>query len=273
MKKNTQKRAAYCVLGIVACAMVMVFVAAIEGSAYAYGESPPPYSAETFDEDIAGFLNPELDYLIIVNEDYPYDFDGYQAQILKESLIEAPDVYGEATKIERATYIAFTKLQAALAEQNVIIGLYSAYRTWEDQQWVCDHYGNINSVMPPGYSEHHTGLVINFLVWHQFPGEAKPIWGTISAERRDSVPEFQVIYDTLADYGFIERYPANKEYCTGVPCKPYEIRFVGDSDTAHMIMDNDYTLEEYLGYNEYLVPEENYESDEYCYPEEYYYTE
>ena len=273
MKRKTQKRAAYCVLGIVACAMVMILVVAMADWTYAHATDPLLYSVETFDEDIRDFLNPELDYLILVNEEHPYDFGGYQAQVLEESLISVPDVYGEATKVEDATYIAFTKLQAALAEQGVIIGLFSAYRTYEDQQWVCDNYGNVNKVMPPGCSEHHTGLMINYLVWHQFIGEDGVVWGTITPERLEADPELQFIYqiicDNLADYGFIERYPYDGEPSTGVPHEPYEIRFVGDAYTAHDIMDGDYTLEEYLYPEDYLYPEEYSDVDVYLAPEDY----
>ncbi len=205
-----------------------------------------------FDLEISDYLNPELDYLILVNDDHPYDFNSDYALALQDSLIKVPDVYGEATPVEEATYIAFTKLQADLAANGIIIGLFSAWRSMEDQQAVYDYYSNLddwansNKVMLPGYSEHHTGLVINFFAWHQFDGDAAPVWCTITAERQAEIPEYQIIRDTLADYGFIERYPAGKEAFTGVPCEPYEIRFVGYSNIAHAIMDNNYSLEEYL---------------------------
>ena len=279
MKRKTQKKAAYCVLGIVACVVVMILVAAIAGNqSYAHAADPLLYSAETFDEDIAGVLNPELDYLILVNDDYPYDFNGYQAYVLEESLIEVPDVYSEPTRVEKATYVAFTQLQAALAKQGVIIGLYSAYRTEPDQQWVYDNYGNLegwsdtNRVMLPGYSEHHTGLMINYFVWHQLPGDNNP-WCTITPQNLATDPELQFIYqiilDNLADYGFIERYPAGGEASTRVPSEPYEIRFVGDSETAHEIMDGGYTLEEYLYPDEYLCSEEYQDPEVYSDPEAY----
>ena len=270
MKKKTQKKTAYCVLGIVACAVIMILVAAIAGN-QTYAEDLLLYPAETSE-----FLNPELDYLTVVNDVHPYDFNGYQACVLSGSLIKAPDAYGEATPIEQATYIAFTELQAALAEKGIMIELSSAWRSEADQEWVCENYGNLegwsdtNKIMDPGYSEHHTGLVVNFLVWYQFPGEEEPVWGTITAERRAAMPEFQIIYDTLADYGFIERYPAGKEYFTGVPCEPYEIRFVGSSYIAHEIMDHGYALEEYLGFDECLDPAKSPKDYLYDYSEEDY---
>lgn len=237
---------------LVTLMMAFAFTYSAEASEY-YGEPTPLLTEyEPFNETISGFLAPELDYQILVNTDHPFDFFGDYAINLENHLITVPDVYGEPTRVEQATYVAFTKLQAALAEQNIIIGLYSAYRTEADQQWVYDNYGdkdgwgNVNTVMSPGFSEHHTGLMINFLVWYQFPGDDNPLWATITAERQANYPDLGIIYDTLADYGFIERYPAGKEEITGIACEPYEIRFVGDTFTAHAIMDNGLCLEEYV---------------------------
>lgn len=218
-----------------------------------YGE-PTPWLTEyePFNDTISSFLAPGLNYQILVNNDHPYDFTGNYALNLEDHLITVPDVYGEPTRVEQATYVAFTKLQAALAERNIIIGLYSAYRTEADQQWVYDNFadkdgwGNVNTVMRPGFSEHHTGLIVNFLVWYQFPGSDNLTWATITAERQANYPDLGIIYHTLADYGFIERYPAGKEEITGIACEPYEIRFVGDTFTAHAIMDNGLCLEEYV---------------------------
>ena len=49
-------------------------------------------------------------------------------------------------------------------------------------------------------------------------------------------------------YGFILRYPKNREEITGVPYEPWHIRYVGVS-TARAIMSSGLTLEEYLGVN------------------------
>ena len=52
--------------------------------------------------------------------------------------------------------------------------------------------------------------------------------------------------ESLADFGFIDRYPGGKEQITGFPSEPYEIRFVGSAEVAHAIMDNGLCLEEYI---------------------------
>ena len=106
----------------------------------------------------------------------------------------------------------------------------------------------ILGLLTSGFSEHHTGLLLNIVIWGE-DEEGNMTWITETAERQKTHPEFKVVHDSLADYGFIDRYPAGKENITGVPCEPYEIRFVGSSAIAHKIMDNRLCLEEYLDDN------------------------
>ena len=204
---------------------------------------------------ISDLLNPERDYLIVVNDDNPYEFGGEYDRALQGDLVYAADVlYGEPTGLERAAYLAFTELQFYLREQGMEIGLFSGYRTEQEQQEVFDYYGSLegwaetNKVVLPGYSEHHTGLLVNVLIKYNEDSLDRNdwIWYTETAERQETIPYFQLLHRSLADFGFIDRYPKGKEEITGVPCEPYEIRFVGSPEVAHAIADNGLCLEEYV---------------------------
>lgn len=196
-------------------------------------------------------MNPNRDYLIIVNDQNEYNFDGPYNTALQSDLIYVSDIYGEPNLIEKGAYLAFNMLQQKLHDQGVEISLFSGYRTKEDQQEVYDYYGHLegwadtNRVLKPGFSEHHTGLLFNIVIWGQ-DEEGNMTWMTETAERQATHPEFKVVHENLADFGFIDRYPAGKEDITGLPCEPYEIRFVGSSLIAHEIMDNNLCLEEYV---------------------------
>lgn len=213
--------------------------------------------AESHEDAFTIGLNPDRDYLIVVNDNHEYVFGGDYDQALQPDLIYASDCYGIPTPIEHATNLAFGMLRSALHSQGFEVELYSAYRTKEDQEWVVDNYGHnddwtsFNTVLPAGYSEHHTGLMVSFVIW--WPDEKGQLdWREITSELWAANPEFRAVRNTLADYGFIERYPAGKEDITGVAFEPYEIRFVGSSAVAHEIMDNNLCLEEYLeGYLEF----------------------
>lgn len=195
------------------------------------------------DDEFARAMDPQLNYLILVNKDHPYEFGGAYDQQLQKDLACIADCYvGEATPIEKGTLYAFTQLQYALEQKGMKVGLFNAYRTYDDQVETNHLYPE---TMPPGLSEHHTGLVLDIMIWWT-DKDGNGEWYTETAERQAEIPEFKIVHETLADYGFIDRYPAGKEDITGVPCEPFEIRFVGSSKIAHEIMDNGLCLEEYL---------------------------
>ncbi len=207
------------------------------------------------DKSFANWLNPNRDYLTIVNEQHEYIFGGEYDKALQSDLVNLKiDSDGNTALIEKATCQAFKSLKQYLyGKDGIAIRVYSAYRTKEDQQWVYNYYGNLegwadtNRVAEPGFSEHHTGLLVNIIVW--WPKIQQ--WATETPVRTAEDPEFfGKIHARLADYGFIDRYPAGKEEITGYPAEPYEIRFVGSSEVAHEIMDNGLCLEEYLASKE-----------------------
>ncbi len=59
----------------------------------------------------------------------------------------------------------------------------------------------------------------------------------------------QEVYDWLSQnayrYGFILRYPQDKESVTGIDYEPWHYRYVG-KEAAKAIYDNGLTLEEYV---------------------------
>ena len=159
-------------------------------TAFAAAPNPDPW---------AKAIDPNLNYLLIVNDDHPYDFTSAYDIFLQKDLVYAADIYGNATPIEKATFLAFSQLQVP---------------GWSET----------NKVVKPGYSEHHTGLLINVVIL--YPDEnGNEIWYTETAERQQTIPFFKTLHENLADYGFI---------------------VVGTSQTAHEIMDHGLCLEEYV---------------------------
>ena len=65
-------------------------------------------------------------------------------------------------------------------------------------------------VAAPGYSEHHTGLALDFVA------EIGGRWLIESKEIIERAEELQPVYDLLPKYGFILRYLKGKEEITGV---------------------------------------------------------
>ena len=90
-------------------------------------------------------------------------------------------------------------------------------------------------VTRPGTSEHHTGLTVDVL------GS-----GYSSLEQSfENTPAFAWLKAHCAEYGFILRYPKEKEDITGIIYEPWHYRYVG-VEAATEIMSCGLSLEEYL---------------------------
>lgn len=201
--------------------------------------------------DATELLDPERDYLIIVNSTHEYDFGGAYHVALQPDLVYLPNaVDGDIMAVEKAAFLAFTSLQYDLkVNHGIDVALYDGYRTASDQEFINSLYASgtpgITNATQPGFSEHHTGLLLDIVLWLSDDGENYK-WHSANAERLATVPEFRTVYQTMVDYGFILRYPSDKADITGVKNAEFDIRFVGSAATAHAIMDNGLCLEEYL---------------------------
>lgn len=93
---------------------------------------------------------------------------------------------------------------------------------------------------PAGFSEHQIGLAVDFTT------------AVISEPTMAfaETPEYQWLIQNAHNYGFILRYPSEKEDITGMLAQPYHFRYVGVED-ANLIFSSPevISLEEYL-----LVP-------------------
>lgn len=123
----------------------------------------------------------------------------------------------------------------------------SSYRTAEDQQRIFDEkveaYMNegyseaaaekltYSWVAKPGYSEHQLGLAVDINSEDTSICSNQAVWNWIK--------------EHCAEYGFILRYPENKEAVTGYSYEPWHFRYVG-KDAAKTITDQGITLEEYI---------------------------
>jgi D-alanyl-D-alanine carboxypeptidase len=152
----------------------------------------------------------------------------------------------ESEKVASILKDDLNEMRKAAEKENIYLYIRSAYRTHEEQEKTFNNavsgyvnQGNSQSVAVeraeqvaarPGYSEHQTGLAVDFS------------YGAY-AERQ------AVMWDWLSKnaykYGFILRYPENKEHITGYTFEPWHYRYVG-KEHAKVIYDNGFLFEEYL---------------------------
>ena len=91
-------------------------------------------------------------------------------------------------------------------------------------------------VLPPGTSEHQTGLAADITdVYYEF--KTKDI---------ENTETFKWLNAHCQEYGFILRYPKDKEDITKVIYEPWHFRYVG-IEMAKYIKEHNLCLEEFLG--------------------------
>ena len=100
----------------------------------------------------------------------------------------------------------------------------------------------VQETMPVGCSEHATGLAVDIV--------AKDY--QILDEKQARTEEIQWLQDHCSRYGFILRYPEDKEDITKVSYESWHFRYVGVT-AAKEIMEKGITLEEYLDRIDYSV--------------------
>lgn len=87
-------------------------------------------------------------------------------------------------------------------------------------------------ILPPGTSEHNLGLAMDICSLEESFANTK---------------EFAWLMEHAQDYGFILRYPADKQDITQITYEPWHWRYVG-VDAAKAMKASGQCLEEYLGY-------------------------
>ena len=131
-------------------------------------------------------------------------------------------------------------------DQNLSVFLSSGYRSYSDQRYLYNKKkaeyppdGKDSNgrwiVLPPGTSEHQTGLCCDITYAYVNPKD------TSLAE----TPMFQYMSAHCHEFGFIVRYPEDKQEVTGVMYEPWHFRYVG-VEAATYIMEHGLCLEEFV---------------------------
>ncbi len=134
---------------------------------------------------------------------------------------------------------AFEKMATAAKDQNYTIRAISAYRSYDYQKGLYDNYVKKDGIEKadtysarPGYSEHQTGLVVDI-------DNAKTDYNNF-----ETTEEFKWMQENAHNYGFILRYPKDKENITGYEYESWHYRYVG-KEIATFIINNNLTFDEY----------------------------
>lgn len=138
---------------------------------------------------------------------------------------------GKAYNIRVASTYRSYDLQSSLFEKEVKSVMSQQRKNREDAEKIA-----ATSVARPGTSEHNLGLATDLLFQN---------YTDMQASTYENTDAYKWMLQNCADYGFILRFPKNKQDITGVEFEPWHYRYVGE-DAAHEIMSQGICLEEYL---------------------------
>ena len=174
--------------------------------------------------------------LMLVNK-YYYLTEDYEP----DDLVTLDSTYniGTNNQMRKEAADAFMEMADAAKLDNITIKNASGYRSYQYQVTLYDNYVKRDGKEAAdtysaraGYSEHQTGLVSDINQIND------------AFENTDA---FKWLSENSYKYGFILRFPKDKENLTGYKYEPWHYRYVGQ-EVAKIIHDEDLTLEEYYAY-------------------------
>lgn len=160
-----------------------------------------------------------IDGVLIANKSYPLP-EGYAPGGLLPTVVEA-----------------WNAMVAAAKEDGISLWIVSGYRSYQTQETLYKNYVARNGQAEadtysarPGHSEHQTGLAFDI-------NEISYAFGESAAG--------QWVAEHAAEYGFIIRYPKDKQEITGYVYEPWHLRYLG-TDLAMDVVESGLCLEEYF---------------------------
>ncbi|MDR3313763.1 MAG: M15 family metallopeptidase [Oscillospiraceae bacterium] len=162
-----------------------------------------------------------------------------------------PGVYPENREMDARVAPEYKKMYYAALEDDAELIPFSGYRQISTQKNNFDlkitEYRNqgkseaeaialaAQTILPPGCSEHEAGLAIDIT--------RKGVWDT--RVDFETTVEFKWLQAHAAEYGFILRYPKDKQEITKISYEPWHWRYVG-KEAALAMKASGQCLEEYL---------------------------
>ena len=138
---------------------------------------------------------------------------------------------------------AFEELSEAASKENYTVLAMSSYRSYQYQYNLYNRYVSTDGVEAadtysarPGYSEHQTGLAVD--VYN----------GKEDFTNFEKTKEYNWMQDNAYKFGFILRFPKDKENETGYEFESWHYRYVG-LEVAKYIKEHNISFEEYCAIN------------------------
>ena len=183
-------------------------------------------------------IDEEKWYLTLVNSSYRIP-DDYEPDLVY--------VCGSGERLDRKVAEHYEAMYNAAQKEGINLAPCSGYRSYEVQErnynnkvsfYESQGYSNKDAkvkaatiIMPPCSSEHNLGYAMDIVCVDEW---------------FEDTAEFKWLTENAADYGFIMRYPKDKQDITKVIYEPWHWRYVG-VELAKELKDSGLVLEEYMG--------------------------
>ena len=141
----------------------------------------------------------------------------------------------EGQKLDQRILEPMQSFVAGARAEGLSVFLSSGYRGFEEQQYLfnrkVEQYGEEQAatiVSRPGTSEHQTGLACDITDEYY----------ELKNESLENTALYQWMSRHCQEYGFIVRYPKDKEKITGIIYEPWHFRYVGVEAATYMAEHN-----------------------------------
>lgn len=159
-------------------------------------------------------------------------------------LVNVEDKYVKySAKLVKVAYENFVKMADDASKEGLTLKITTGYRDYSFQSTLYNNYVATDGVKNadtysarPGYSEHQLGYSADLTNKDN-----------ASFDEFEYTDEYKWLQKNAYKYGFIMRYPKDKEYLTGYIFEAWHYRYVG-VEIATYIYENDITYEEYYEY-------------------------
>ena len=203
-----------------------------------YGKNASYLRAGTIANPTIIGIDPTMWNLTVVNAGY---------RIPRDYTPNLTYVCGTGERLDSQVAVHYEKMFNAAARDGVYLTPCSGYRSYELQERnykrKIAYYEDLGYsseeakvlaakvIMPPGSSEHNLGYAMDIVCVEEW---------------FENTSEFRWLKENASDYGFIMRYPKEKQHITNVIYEPWHWRYVG-VEAAKAIESSGLVLEEYMG--------------------------
>jgi D-alanyl-D-alanine carboxypeptidase len=184
--------------------------------------------------------------LVLINREHPYPFPNNSRYVsIYEHKKDCYFVRDKNVLVDKSIMEQLNGMMKSFSDETGLcdVNIVAGHRTYEAQQELYNESLETNGpehtalyVAQPGSSEHHTGLAIDYSIYHSTTGNSAEFNGSGG---------YGWFFENAWAYGFVQRYQEVKSDITKVADEPWHFRYVGVPH-AYYMQQNSLCLEEYV---------------------------